>query len=153
MAELRDKHIDVEVSNSMDNHSDQFALAALYDATGGANWRHNYNWSTEAPFSEWDGVTIGRCGRVSELDLGYNRLSSVIPAELAQLTNLKTLDLSANELTGPIPPELALLTKLETLHLDDNRLTGTIPVELTQITSWLSVSFGNNQLTGSTRRV
>ena len=102
----------------MDNHSDQFALAALYDATGGANWRHNTNWCTDAPLSEWYGVTFDRCGRVSGLNLENNRLGGPIPTELAHLTSLKTLELWRNELTGPIPGELAQLASWCSVRLE-----------------------------------
>ena len=128
----------------MDNHSDQFALAALYDATGGANWRHNTNWCTDAPLSEWYGVTFDRCGRVSGLNLENNRLGGPIPTELAHLTSLKTLELWGNELTGPLPSELARLTHLMTLDLGGNPLTGPVPTELAQLTNLKTLELWRN---------
>ena len=97
----------------MDNHSDKFALAALYEATDGPNWGRNDNWCTDAPLSEWYGVTVDTSGRVTELNLKANylrlhstrgkskfvrvttvkRMCGSIPGELAQLTNLRKLDL------------------------------------------------------------
>jgi alpha-tubulin suppressor-like RCC1 family protein/Leucine-rich repeat (LRR) protein len=38
------------------------------------------------------------------LHLSSNQLSGPIPAELAQLTGLRSLDLAGNQLSGPIPP-------------------------------------------------
>ena len=107
----------------MDSHSDKFALAALYEATDGANWGHNDNWCTDAPLSEWHGVIVDGSGRVTELNLNDNfllfrstpgkrksvrvtiakRMCGPIPAELAQLANLKTLDIGGNCLAGSIP--------------------------------------------------
>ena len=39
--------------------SDRAALAALYDATGGAGWANSTNWRTSAPLGEWYGVSAG----------------------------------------------------------------------------------------------
>ena len=41
------------VSTSVDSRAmrDREALVALYNATGGANWRSNGNWLTEEPQS------------------------------------------------------------------------------------------------------
>ena len=132
----------------MDSHSDKFALAALYEATDGANWGHNDNWCTDAPLSEWHGVIVDGSGRVTELNLNDNfllfrstpgkrksvrvtiakRMCGPIPAELAQLANLRKLDLGGNLLTGPIPAELAHLANLKTLDIGGNCLAGSIPV-------------------------
>ena len=45
------------------------ALVALYNATGGANWRNNGNWLSNAPMGEWHGVTTDSDGRVTDLSL------------------------------------------------------------------------------------
>ena len=132
----------------MDNHSDKFALAALYEATDGPNWGRNDNWCTDAPLGEWHGVTVDRSGRISKLDLTDNQLRGGIPAELAQLANLRILNLASNELVGPIPLELAQLVNLETLELCGNKLAGPIPVELAQLTNLQSLDLCDNQLRG-----
>ena len=90
---------------------DAATLAALYNATDGPNWRDNTRWLTDAPISDWSGVTasnivnggvVGECV-VRRLDLSSNQLSGEIPAELANLSNLYDLDLSDNQLSGEIP--------------------------------------------------
>ena len=45
-------------------------IAALYEATGGANWENSNNWLSEAPLGEWYGVTTDAMGRVTALYLG-----------------------------------------------------------------------------------
>ncbi len=60
--------------------TDREALAAVYNATGGAPSLSK--WLSDAPLSEWDGVKTDDDGRVIELDLNYNYLSGEIPAEL-----------------------------------------------------------------------
>ena len=128
------------------------ALAALYEATDGQNWRNNGNWLTDAPLGEWHGVTVDADGRVESLDLRDNGLGGPIPPELGNLTSLETLHLGIslevcltwpscpdmdwgsrgelNYLTGPIPPELGGLASLRTLDLSGNVLRGSIPPEL-----------------------
>lgn len=97
------------------------ALIALYDATGGDNWKNKTNWKTNQPLSEWFGVTTNNGnGQVIGLVLLRNKLSGPIPAKLAQLNSLKYLLLDGNELSGPIPVELAQLSNLEALTLADN---------------------------------
>ena len=129
-----------------DAATDRAALVALYNATDGANWRNN--WLSNAPIGEWHGVTTDSDGRVTHLDLQYNRLTGGIPAELGSLTNLKWLYLNNNQLTGGIPAELGSLTNLERLDLSSNRLSGEIPAELGSLTNLVRLWLGGNQLTG-----
>ena len=131
-----------------DAATDRAALVALYNATGGRNWRNNGNWLSDIPMGAWHGVITDSDGRVTELSLYSNQLTGEIPAELGSLTNLEVLQLSANQLTGEIPAELGSLTNLLQLYLSDNQLTGEIPAELGSLTNldWLQLS--DNRLTG-----
>ncbi len=63
--------------------TDREALVALYNATGGPKWLSNDNWLSDAPTSDWHGVTTDDSGHVIELDLDGNRLRGEIPPELA----------------------------------------------------------------------
>ena len=100
---------------------DRDVLAALYDATGGANWSDNSNWLSDAPIGEWHGVTTDGSGRVTQLALSYNELTGTIPASLGGLSNLQYLELSNNQLTGAIPAELGSLTNLQQMWLQHNQ--------------------------------
>ena len=72
---------------------DAATLAAFYNATDGPNWRDNTNWLTDAPISDWSGVTasnivnggvVGECV-VRRLYISFDQLSGEIPAELGNL--------------------------------------------------------------------
>ncbi len=109
---------------------DREALVALYNATDGANWRENANWSSDAPMGEWYGVETDSDGRVVEVSLWVNNLNGELPSELGNLARLERLNLPLNSLGGEIPSELGSLSSLEELILIGNPLTGEIPVEL-----------------------
>ena len=82
------------------------ALAALYNATDGANWTDNTNWLSEEPAGTWHGVTTDSNGNVTGLSLASNALSGTIPTELLDLAELETLHLSGNSLRGCVPDAL-----------------------------------------------
>ena len=82
---------------------DRQALAAIFDATGGPNWKKSTNWVTDEPIGEWYGVGTDSGGRVSSLELVDNGLNGAIPPEIATLTNLEDLKLADNVLLGCIP--------------------------------------------------
>ena len=127
--------------------TDRAALVALYNATDGANWTNNTNWTSAELLGEWEGVTTDSAGRVTALELSNNRLSGEIPAELPRF--LGRLDLSRNKLSGAIPGELGNLTSLWELSLWNNELSGAIPGELGNLTSLQHLSLSRNTLSGT----
>ncbi len=124
------------------------ALRALYHATNGANWTNNDNWLTDAPLSEWYGVTTNDEGSVTVIYLIGNNLVGTIPAELGGMHNLEGLYLARNQLSGAIPPVLGNLRNLETLMLFRNELSGAIPPELGSLANLEELHLGRNQLSG-----
>ena len=131
-----------------DAATDRAALAALYNATDGANWRNNGNWLSNAPTGEWHRVTTDSDGRVTQLLLYGNQLTGEMPAELGSLSSLEGLYLDNNQLTGEMPAELGNLTNLTILRLYRNQLTGEMPAELGSLTNIEELYLDNNQLTG-----
>ena len=82
--------------------TDRESLIALYNATGGPDWRINRNWLTEEPIHSWHGVTASD-GRVTVITLPGNGLTGELPPELEDLSHLQELYLGANQLNGKIP--------------------------------------------------
>ena len=130
------------------SETDREALIALYNATGGPDWRYSNHWLSDVPISEWEGVIIDDNGRVTELFLGGNQLSGEIPPELGILANLTRLHLDGNQLSGEIPPELANLANLKYLDLGGNQLSGEIPAELDNLANLIDLALNDNQLSG-----
>jgi hypothetical protein len=101
------------------------ALIALYDSTGGANW---YKWYTPSSYSgsparplgwidtympldnpcQWEGVKCSG-GHITALELAFTNLVGFIPAELGNLSHLKTLQLGSTY----DEPILAILRSIE----------------------------------------
>ena len=136
---------------------DAATLAAFYNATDGPNWSDNTNWVTDAPISDWSGVTasnivnggtVGECV-VRRLYISFDRLSGEIPAELANLAHLQYLNLNGNQLSGMIPIELGKIPNLRSLDLSDNQLSGEIPAELGNLPNLRLLFLQGNQLSGA----
>ena len=123
-------------------------LEWLYRNTDGPNWGENRGWLTDAPLSEWHGVHTDAAGRVVALNLSSNGLSGPLPAELAQLPELRQLLLAGNDLTGPVPRTMGDLGRLEWLDLAWNDLGGTIPGELGRLSALRRLRLGANTLSG-----
>ena len=129
--------------------TDRAALEALYNATAGANWTNNTNWLSNAPLSEWHGVTTDTDERVTKLVLDSNQLTGSIPAALGSLTQLGYLWLESNQLTGTIPTGLGNLANLQRLYLGNNELSGSIPAALGGLTNLQRLALYDNKLSGS----
>ncbi|CAM9777221.1 unnamed protein product [Ectocarpus sp. 4 AP-2014] len=126
--------------------TDREALVALYNATGGACWRRNVNWDTDANLSTWHGVQVNDQGRVVKLSLTNNNLTGFIPKKLGALSELKVLRFGNKALGGPIPPELGGLIALNEVSLNANQLSGHIPPELGNLANlgWLFLRENDN---------
>ena len=77
------------------------ALMALYNATGGEDWKTKTNWLSDEPLGEWHGVTTNDDGKVAILALTNNNLTGRLLDQLGNLSNLTELSLSENEVCLP----------------------------------------------------
>ena len=97
---------------------DSAALVAIYDATGGENWKENNNWKT-GRLRSWDGIEMNAT-RVISVDLGGNNLVGRIARINEGLEEVTRFDVSDNELTNL--GRLSSLSSLEDLDVSGNRL-------------------------------
>ena len=96
---------------------DGWALARLYEATGGDTWHENGNWNSTEPLGQWFGVKTDEDGRVISLRLEGNGLSGEILRELICLSQLRELALWDNDgLSGDVPEELVLAVERAVLR-------------------------------------
>lgn len=142
--------VDTDAELEPEGSTDRDVLIALYDATNGDNWTNHTNWCTNAPLSEWYGVTLDYSQeRVQYIHLSYNNLVGSIPEEIGNLTELYTLDLSGNTLTGEIPSSIGNMHILGYLYLNNNQLTGSIPQEIGNLSDLRACYIYENQLMGN----
>lgn len=138
------------LSNLPSNSIDYDALLALYNSANGNSWTTNTNWLDQTkPLNTWYGITLDQNNRVSQLNLGGNKLSGVIPSEIGDLTELTHLLLWSNEITGNIPPEIGNLSKLIEMDLSPNKFSGPIPPEIGNLVNLEILWLNQNGLTGT----
>ena len=136
-----------------DHPDERAALEAFYHATNGPEWKNNTNWLSDNPVGHWHGVETDDGGNVVGLNFNNNGLRGRLPAELADLSNLKKLFLWGEwggepNLTGPIPPELGNIGLLRHVALHSNQLSGPIPQELGRLAHLRTLVLSGNALTG-----
>ncbi|KAL7549090.1 hypothetical protein ACHAWF_012362, partial [Thalassiosira exigua] len=168
--------LDPNDPNAYPQLAQRYALAVLYFATGGPEWksrtywlsgRHECRWAyvicadedvAEYEREGWDAdddysnlldseLGLGE-GTVVGLSLYGNGLQGTMPKEVGMLEFLHVLDLGNNNLEGTVGPEIGHLQHLRKLYLGNNMLSGGI-----EAIQWLSslkrVNLDNNQLTGT----
>ena len=83
---------------------------------------------------------LANLSNLTVINLGFNTIYGTIPSELGFLTNLEYFYLHSNKvISGTLVTELGRLTRLKRLDISKNALTGTFPAELSQLTNleWL----------------
>jgi len=133
---------------------EKLGLVALYNLTGGATWRNNWNINSDPCItgSEWYGVKCRAVGNnqynVWSLVVQGNNLSGRLPTEIGHLTFLQFLYLSGNNLYGTIPSEIGNLQQLVQIGFDKNQLTGGIPDTFKKLAGLQIIYFQDNLFTG-----
>lgn len=126
--------------------AERAALVDLYNAAGGAAWRHTENWMTSAPHCTWWGVTCSNVtGRITQFSQYDNGLKGTIPASMSALTEVEYFALSTNYLSGTLPPSLGS-TFSNNMYMDlrYNMLTGSV-AQLGAMTELTHLIVSNNQ--------
>ena len=154
-------------------YPDREPLEDLYNATGGPNWTNQENWMTDAPLSQWAGVTADQNGNVIGLNLRHNNMEGLIPASIANMEHMESLSLGnnpsgefakavregrdtlpvliaqkANRIVGPLPEELFTLKALKRFELERTGLTGQFPIGFTRMENLETLDLGYNSLEG-----
>ena len=148
----------------------RYILAVLFYSTDGPNWVNcgnieseeecqvqsaygkekgkGSNWLTCNSECEWGGTNCKRNGKLNVTDVENNRLDGILPAEMAELSDLTVLALEQNQLRGPIPSSYGNLNKLGVLDLDFNDLTGPL-FDISQMKRLVQLDLNSNKLSGS----
>ncbi|CAL4949163.1 unnamed protein product [Urochloa decumbens] len=90
--------------------------------------------------------SLANCSKLRELRLYNNKLAGPIPADLSH--GLQRLILGFNCLTGIIPASLANITTLHILSCEDNNIEGSIPSEFAKLSGLQILYMGMNKLSG-----
>lgn len=138
---------DAKVEGNSIQAKERAALAAFYGVTDGGGWSKNSGWLTEENHCDWYGVDCEN-GRVTGINLRYNRVTGEIPALVGEFTRLKTLNLEGNKLQGSIPAELTNLRELRTLDLSANKLSGSLPVTFSRLTKLRKLDLNGSSISG-----
>lgn len=111
----------------------KLVLFQIFDALNGYNWGTYYeDWNTDAPLSEWRGVTVDAEGNVIGLELTASQVAGEIPDCIGDLIYLENLKITASKnLVGDIPATIGNLRNLKSLTLS-GQLTS-IPDEIWQL--------------------
>ncbi|GFH58474.1 hypothetical protein CTEN210_14950 [Chaetoceros tenuissimus] len=116
---------------------ERYALVNLYTNTKGPGWTRSDLWLSKADVCDWYGIKCNRSlfnmgkPRVSSVDLSFNKVTGIIPAEIGYLTEVTEFDLNGNSLQGVLPQLMfQKMSKLKKLNLHMNDLFGAIPKEI-----------------------
>jgi Leucine-rich repeat (LRR) protein len=138
--------------------SERAALIAIYNSTGGDDWKNNSGWKTAPldgdgfamPGSEsgWYGVTV-TADKVKQLYLLNNGLSGSIPPEIGDLAGLSALNMSSNSLSGSLPAQLFTLTGLTNLNLSSNSFSNITLNDFLPLTNLNNLEMSSCNISGA----
>ncbi|XP_072978699.1 receptor kinase-like protein Xa21 [Typha angustifolia] len=99
---------------------------------------------------DWSFLTaLSNCTYLRVLQLGYNKLNSVLPNAIGNLsTSLEWLDVSYSQIEGSIPVGIVNLVNLNAIGFSGNFLTGAIPANLGRLEMLQNIYLNQNNLSG-----
>ncbi len=128
---------------------ERLALSEFHELTGGTAWTNRGAWGSDAEVGTWHGVT-SEGGRVVDLSLSDNGLAGPLPAEIANLGELRVVNLAGNDLSGAMPNALAGLSELTELRVGGNMgLEGALPFGLRRLDRLRVLNFDETGLCAS----
>ncbi|XP_055836321.1 probable LRR receptor-like serine/threonine-protein kinase At3g47570 [Solanum dulcamara] len=143
------QYFSVFVSAAPSNETDQEALLAFQNLIISPNQFLAHNWTKNASFCSWFGVTCSsKRERVVALTLPNMQLQGTISPSLANLSFLSVLKLENNLFHGGIPYGLGQLPRLRVIDVKNNQQEGSIPTSLFQHRRVEVISLSFNKLSG-----
>lgn len=131
---------------------DSLNLVKFYNSTAGHKWINNSKWLSEAPISEWYGVTV-LDNFVTTIELPRNRLSGNLMEEIGNFTKLEKINLSDNNLTGDLPYGLQNLPDLKEIDLSHNNFSGNPLNILSTIKALTTLNLSHNTFKGEIPKI
>jgi hypothetical protein len=138
---------------------DRGALEEIYNRGGGENWDRECcaGWMTDAPLSEWEGVTADADGNATALELygieimhlGVAALAEALPG--MQVTNLGLTSCEVTDAGAAALAEALPGSQVTELKLDDNQITDAGAAALAEALPGSQVtelSLNDNQISG-----
>lgn len=129
---------------------ERYGLINLYMNTKGPGWSRSDNWLSKESECDWYGIKcsrgmLGLKPRVTGVDLSFNKVTGIIPAEIGYLTEVTEFDLNGNSLQGVLPQLMfRKMKKLKKLNFHMNDLFGAIPTEIGMLKNLKELTlFGN----------
>jgi len=86
---------------------------------------------------------------LTNLVLGWTKLTGAIPEELWNLTSIKRLVMPNTGLSGRLSPSVSQLTDLTVLQLQNSSFTGTIPAALAYLPNLEILELEGNDFVGA----
>ncbi|KAF1898118.1 hypothetical protein Lal_00032883 [Lupinus albus] len=86
--------------------------------------------------------------KLVNISLLGNRISGLIPIEIANISTLRSFVVEANQLSGNLPDELGNLSQIQRMLLSSNNFSGEIPPTFAKLTSLQDFRIQDNQFSG-----
>jgi len=140
----------------------RYVMVVLYYATGGENWKYQFNFLSAKSTCAWNGVLLSSQGGFISFGLVCNQqkrafavyldamdLTGELPFELAALDTVTALDFNFNEeLSGDLTRAICSMPDLESLSVGYNKISGNIPGCINALQNLRLLFLPNTQMRG-----